>query len=427
MTRVIKGILRAAVPLFLSMVTGMVGTLVVTAVLGRHDTVTLAAFAVMTAVLTPATAAVVGALRGLSPFVAPHRDDPAAAVPVLRDARWLTFLVGTAGALAVLAVPALAGAAGVPGEVVAELGPLPYLLALSLLVHASGGGATTVLVAFGRGRPVLWSSLAGTAVIIGCAVALVPPLGLTGVGIAWLLSGLAAVTVSNLALRRVLGVRVGQGRPRVAEIARLARVSLPLAATVLIKFGGLGVVTFAAGTTNTRDAAAHAVLGTLTGLILVASVSVAQAALPEVARAGSPAEARRANRAAALLALAGTGVAALALLLSGDAVPSLFTDDAGVRERVVALLPLMLLASAADGTQAVQGIGLTGLKRSAASLRYFAAGYGLLVLAAVPVAAGWGIAGLWVAVAVANAGLVVLQGTGFHRHSARVGRVPVGA
>lgn len=423
----ITGILRTALPLFLSMVTGMLGTLVVTSVLGRHDTVTLAAFAVMTAVLNPASAAVVGAMRGLSPFVAPHRDDPAAALPVLRDARWLAVLVGTAGALAVLAVPVLAGAAGVPGEVVAELGPLPYLLAGYLLVSASGGGATTVLVAFGHGRQVLWSSLAGTAVLAGCAVALVPPLGLAGAGIAWLLSGAAGVTVANHALRRVLGVRVGHGRPRVAEIVRLGRVSLPLAATVLIKFGGLGVVTFAAGTTNTRDAAAHAVLGTLTGLILVASVSVAQAALPEVARAASPAAARRANGAAALLALAGTGVAALTLLLSGDAVPSLFTGDAGVRERVVALLPLMLLASAADGTQAVQGIGLTGLRRSATSLRYFAAGYGLLMLAAVPVAATWGIAGLWTAVAVANACLVVLQGTGFHRHSARVGRAPVGA
>ncbi|MFI7445228.1 matE family protein [Nonomuraea indica] len=423
----ITGILRTALPLFLSMVTGMLGTLVVTSVLGRHDTVTLAAFAVMTAVLNPASAAVVGAMRGLSPFVAPHRDDPAAALPVLRDARWLALLVGTAGALAMLVVPVLAGAAGVPGEVVAELGPLPYLLAVYLLVSASGGGATTVLVAFGHGRQVLWSSLAGTAVLAGCAVALVPPLGLAGAGVAWLLSAAASVTVANLALRRVLGVRVGHGRPRVAEIVRLGRVSLPLAATVLIKFGGLGVVTFAAGTTNTRDAAAHAVLGTLTGLILVASVSVAQAALPEVARAATPAGARRANGAAALLALAGTGVAALTLLLSGDAVPSLFTDDAGVRERVVALLPLMLLASAADGTQAVQGIGLTGLRRSATSLRYFAAGYGLLVLAAVPVAARWGIAGLWTAVAVANACLVVLQSAGFHRHSARVGRAPVGA
>ncbi|MBB5775234.1 hypothetical protein [Nonomuraea jabiensis] len=33
---------------------------------------------------------------------------------------------------------------------------------------------------------------------------------------------------------------------------------------------------------------------------------------------------------------------------------------------------------------------------------------------------------LWAAMAVANGLLVVLQGTGFHRHSAKVGRVLVG-
>ncbi|MEV0384392.1 hypothetical protein [Nonomuraea sp. NPDC050643] len=49
-------LLRAAVPLFFAMVMGMIGALVVTSVPGRHDTVTLAAFAVMTAVLNPASA-----------------------------------------------------------------------------------------------------------------------------------------------------------------------------------------------------------------------------------------------------------------------------------------------------------------------------------------------------------------------------------
>ncbi|MEV0350544.1 MATE family efflux transporter [Nonomuraea sp. NPDC050680] len=422
-----SGLLRAAVPLFLSMIATTVGTLVVTSVLGRHATVTLAAFAVMSAVLNPASAAVVGALRGLAPFVAPYKDSPAAAVPILRDARWLTLLVGTVGALAVLCVPLLARATGVPAEVVAELGPLSWLLALYLLVFASGGGANTVLVALGRSRQVLWSSLAASAAMIGGTVALVPPLGLTGVGVAWLLSGVAGVLVSNLCLRRALGTRVGQGRPRIREIVRLGRVSIPLAGTVLIKFGGLGVVTFAASTTGIRDVAAHAVLSTLTGFIMLASISVAQASVPEVARARDATEARRANRAAALLALAGTAVAAAVLLGFGDSALVLFSDDASVRERVAALLPLMLLASTADGAQAVQGIGLTALKRSGASLIYFAVGYGVMVAVAAPVAAAWGLVGLWWLMAVTNGVLVVLQGSGFHRHSATVGAASVGA
>ncbi|MGW4790927.1 MATE family efflux transporter, partial [Nonomuraea sp. NPDC004297] len=135
-----------------------------------------------------------------------------------------------------------------------------------------------------------------------------------------------------------------------------------------------------------------------------------------------PAGARRAHRGAALLAVTGTLVVAGLLLGFGDGLLALFSDDAAVRERVLGLLPLMLLASALDAAQAVQGTGLTALKRSAASLSYFAVGYGLLVVAAVPVAGAWGIDGLWTAMALANGLLVVLQGTGFHRHSAKVGQ-----
>ncbi|MFC4119159.1 MATE family efflux transporter [Nonomuraea zeae] len=414
-------LLRAAVPLFLSMVMGMAGTVVVTSVLGKHDTVTLAAFAVVTAVLNPAGAAVQGALRGLGPFVAPYREDPAGAVPIVRDARWLSLATGVAGALAVLCVPALASRTGVPGEVVREMGLLPVLLAVYLLVFASTGGASTILVALGRSGDVLWSNLAFGVVLSGLTATLVPAYGLTGVGVAWAVAGTVAAVVASLCLRRALGRPIGQARPRMSEIVGLAKVSIPLAGTVLIKFGVLGVVTFAASTTGTRDTAAHAVLTTLTGVMMMASLSVAQASVPEVARARDVAGARRANRTAALLAVAGTLVGAGLLLGLGERVLVLFSDDSAVRERVLALLPLMLLSSALDAAQAVQGIGLTALKRSAASLVYFAAGYGLLVLAAVPVARTWGITGLWVAMALANGLLVVLQGTGFHRHSAKVG------
>ncbi|MEO3792805.1 MATE family efflux transporter [Nonomuraea sp. B10E15] len=415
-------LLRAAVPLFLAMVTGMIGSLVVTSVLGRYDTVALAAFAVMTAVLNPASATVQGALRGLGPFVAQHRDSPAAAVPIVRDARWLSMAAGAAGALAVICVPLLAHATGVPGAVVRELGALPYLVAVYLVVFASTGGASTILVALGRNRSVLWPSLTFGLLLSVLTVALVPSLGLTGVGIAWVAGGVAAAVVASLLLRRALGGPIGQARPRIGEIVKLARVSVPLAGTVLIKFAVLGVVTLAAGGTGARDTAAHAVLTTLTALMMMASLSIGQVAVPEIARAADPAGARRANRTAALLALAASLAGAGLLLGFGPALVTLFSDDPGVRERVLALLPLMALASMADAAQAVQGTGLTALKRSGASLGYFAIGYGLLVLAAVPVARTWGITGLWAAMAVANVLLLVLQGTGFHRHSARLAR-----
>lgn len=277
-------LLLAAVPIFLSMVTGLVASLIVSATLGRHATLTLAAWAVMGAVLSPVMAAVSGALRGLMPFVAPHRDDPVRAVPIVRDARWLTFAVGTFGAVAVLVVPWLAA----PPELAAELGLMPWLIAAGVLCSSAGGGANAVLISLDRSRQVLWSSLAAMGTEAGLAVLLVPLWALDGMGVAWLASSVVGVAVANLCLRRALGRPIGQARPRVREIVRLAKVSLPMAGTILIKFGGLGIVTLAVTLTTTQDIAAHAILGTLTGFTFLASLALAQAALPEMARATTP-------------------------------------------------------------------------------------------------------------------------------------------
>ncbi|MGO4760678.1 hypothetical protein AB4212_70605, partial [Streptomyces sp. 2MCAF27] len=57
-TRQIAG---AALPLYLTMIASSAASLVDTAVLGRHGTASLAAFAVTLAVFSPATAAVSGA------------------------------------------------------------------------------------------------------------------------------------------------------------------------------------------------------------------------------------------------------------------------------------------------------------------------------------------------------------------------------
>jgi MATE family multidrug resistance protein len=105
-----------------------------------------------------------------------------------------------------------------------------------------------------------------------------------------------------------------------------------------------------------------------------------------------------------------------AVVVLGDVVP-LFTDDPEVAASVAHLLALIVLVVLCDGVQAVLGFGLTGLKRTTPSFVVFAVGYGLLALAAVPVAATAGLTGLWVALAVANLVVAVGQGLAFHRQS----------
>ncbi|GAA3117617.1 hypothetical protein GCM10010466_05790 [Planomonospora alba] len=437
-----RAILGAAVPLLLSMSVSVVAQLVGTVALGRRETAALAAFALASAVLSPVTAAVAAGLRGLAPFVAPHRDDPARALPVLRDARWLSLAFGTAGAGVVLCVPPLARAAGAPGEVVDGLGALPPLLALEVLLFAAGGGANTVLVALGRSRQVLWSSLSGTAVQVGLILLLTPGLGVDGIGLALVASTAVSVTVSNICLLRVPGLAgpaarpsrwrspawsLWPVRPRPREIARMARVGVPMSTALIVKFAVLGGATYVAARTGAQGAAAHAVLRSLAELLALAAFSVGQATAPEITRAASPgscpagssAEVRRVGRAALSLAGAGAACGALVLLCSGSAVTGLFTTDAEVASLVADLLPPMVVYAVANGCGIVMSACLVGLKRPSWGLLAAVAGYGLLALAALPATAAWGLTGLWTAMAVGAVLIFALQLTGFVRHSAR--------
>ncbi|MEV0583911.1 MATE family efflux transporter [Nonomuraea sp. NPDC050310] len=409
------------------MITSLVGVLIGTAVLGHHATAALVAFALSQAVLNPATAAVAGALRGMSPFLAPHRGNPAAALPVLRDARWLALSLGTAGAVVVACTPLIARASGAPAEVLAELGALPWWLAAYIAVFAASGGAGAALIALGRSRPVFWASLAATITEVVLALVLVPVLGLPGMGLAFLASALVSTQVAGFFLRRVPGLEsysAWPGRPRTAEILRMARVGLPMAGTTLVKFAALAVVTYAAARTGVAGAAAHAVLSSTIGFLFLGALAVAMASMPEVARAQTVAEARRVTRAALTVGGGVALVGAVAVLLFQDAIFGLLTPDPAVRGVAASLVGLLVLASLADAVQMVMGFGLSGLKRSWWSLASFAGSYGVLVLAIHPVVSTWGLAGIWWAMLANGVVLIGLQSYGFHRFSGRLETTP---
>ncbi|MEU6713554.1 MATE family efflux transporter [Nonomuraea sp. NPDC046802] len=413
-------LLNAAIPLFLSGSSGIVAQLIGTSLLGHQATVQLAAFALISAVLTPVTAAVSGGLRGMAPFVAACRDRPADALPILKDARWLSLVLGTAGAGVMLGVPLIARISGTPQEVTAEFGALPQLFAVQVLLASAGGGANGALIALGRSRLVLWSSLARTAVEVILLLVLVPRMGVHGTAIALLASGVLALTVSNVLLLRVSelsGKSLLPGLPRVREILRMANVGIPMSGTVVIKFAVMGGVTYAAARTGAQGAAAHAILLSLDGLLGLAAFAVGQALTPEIARAATPGEARRLNRAALTVTAAAVLAGGLVLLAFGEAVLGLFTADAQVRALALGLLPLLLGYALANNCGIVMTAGLTGLKSSTWSLGSALVGYGLLALVLTPLA-GWGLAALWTALIVVRVLILAGQAVGFIRLSA---------
>ncbi|MEU4565163.1 MATE family efflux transporter [Micromonospora sp. NPDC023956] len=437
-----------AAPLYLSMIATSVGSMVVTATLGRFDTAALAAFALASAVHAPTMAAVTGAVRGVLPFVSSAADDRDGVRRVVRDGTWLAVAVGVPGAVAVSGVPLLARVGGVPAETVAALGLLPILLAGSVLLGSVGAMASSSLVGLGRTRTVVRAGLVSAT----CAAVLssvlvngfgpVPAFGLAGAGGAVLVASLAAAVLNLSGLRSVLGTPVAGSptapvtgsvtapptapvrvRPDLRRVRELAAVGIPMAGTVLVKFGVLGVLAFAAARVSTPAAAAHGVAVSLVGLIFAAAVAVGQAGVPLVssrATAGDVAGVRRGVRAALLVAAVVVGALCALLVIVRPVVLPLFTEDPGVRTLVTALVPVVVLVILGDGLQAVLGFGLTGLRRTAPSFLVFSVAYGLLALAALPVASAAGLVGLWTALVLTNALVVVGQGSMFLWVSARL-------
>ncbi|WP_032757333.1 MULTISPECIES: MATE family efflux transporter [unclassified Streptomyces] len=415
------------------MLASTAGALVDTAVLGRHATTTLAAFALTMAVYTPATATVAGALRGVMPFTAAHDDDPDALLPVVRDGLWLAIATGLLGALAVAGVPLIGLASGVPHRTLSELGVFPHLMAASVLVAAVGNAATSTLVGLGRSGLVMRAGMSGTAAAVVLSPALVngvgplDGLGLPGAGIAMLTAAAISAAVAHTGLRRcavLAGRPLGPGTPRVRAVVALAGVGLPLAATVLIKFAVLGVLAVAAARIDPVHAAAHSISVSLTGLVFTAAVAVGQATIPLVAphlKAKDVRGVRAAVRAGAVTALGAVLFIGGVLAVLRVPVLSLFTHDAAARDQILALLPLVLLVVVTDALQAVFGFGLVAIRDTVPSLLAFAVCYGLLALAAVPLTARGGLTALWLALLGANALLVVGQATFFHRRSGRLG------
>ncbi|MBY8883887.1 hypothetical protein K7472_03400 [Streptomyces sp. PTM05] len=412
------------------MIASSAAALVDTALLGHYATASLAAFSVTIAVFNPVMSMMQGAERGVLPFVAAHKDDPEALLPVVRNAMWLGYAVGTLGALVVGAVPLIGEMTGTPRATLDHLGVFPYLLVGSVVATALGTTTSTVLIGLGRARVVMKVGLLNTGIGVGLSLLLVrgagplPPLGLTGAGIAMLTSTVVARAVAKAALMRhpaMRGTRLRPGRPDLPEVRRLADVALPLAGTVLVKFVVMGVLTFAAARIGTADAAVQIVCVSLSNVMYTAAVAVGQAVARTVAVAARGHEVAAVRRIVAVGAVLALGAAAFfGIVLVGwrHQVVSVFSSDHVVLAGVMALLPLLLASVATDALQAVSGFGLVGLRVTRPSLTWTLLWFGLLGVVAVPVAESGGLRALWSALVVANALQVVSKLASFRKHSA---------
>lgn len=429
-----RRVATTAGPLYMSMLAASLSAVVNTVVLGHVGTAPLAAFALTGVVYFPAVTAVTGAVRGVMPFVTPAMQDNTALRRIIGDGTWLALAVGVVGAAGVAAVPILGQVMGAPQATVDALGSFHWLMACVVMISSLGSMSSSSLVGMERSHVVMRSGLCGALVTIGLSPLLalgpgeLPALGLEGVGAALLLASICVLAINLLWLRKLASFSISSALLRGGSLRRtveLARVGIPMAGTVLVKFSVLGVLALAAVRISPEAAASHSVATSIVGIVFAAAVAVGQAGIPLVSSRAAHNDVRGIRRAVlAGIGVSGSVVCAVCLLimLLDDAIVSSFTTDAAVNAQMHTILPLVDLAIMADGLQAVFGFGLTGLKRSSASFVVFCIIYGALAIVAIPIADVFGLTGLWATLASINALLVCGQATAFWHISGRLTR-----
>ena len=421
-----------ALPLYLSMLSTLAGTAVTAAVLGNTSTVELAAYALVIAVFNPMLMVVHGTVRGSMPFFAENEDSPSTLAPVVRDSLWMGLFLGLVGGLLIIAVPLGSRLIGVAEPTVAALGNYPVFMAGYVVLASLKNATTVLLVGLGHNKAVLALSLSATALSLVLTPTLVlglgpvPALGLLGAGVSMFGTGVLTLGLNLVVVRRVTVLRrhrLGFGRPRWSGIGRMARVGLPTGSTLLIKSGSLSVLAVVVARIGPGEAAVHQLMVVLLGMAFISFIAVGQATVPFTVRAAkvpSRPLVRRTVLASYLVSMPVVLLSAAAVWWAAESVVGLFTDDPYVRAGVVALVPLLCLVGLFDALQSAPNMGMLALKNTRPAMYAYAACYGVLLLAAVPIVELGGLSALWGAYAAATAALIVLQWISFTRMSGRV-------
>ncbi len=420
-----RRILGLVIPALGALAADPLVSLVDTAFVGRLGPTALAALGIDVAIFGFAFAAFNFLAYATTPLVAAARGrgDLRSSGDVVRQALALGLVIGVgAGAILAIAAPILVALFD-PGPGVAE--PAVSYLRIratalpALLVITAGHGAF-------RGFQDTRTPLALTLVVNGVNALLDPVLmfgagfGLDGAAMATVVAQWAGAAGFLLLIRR-RAIEEGwrTGRVELTGSGPLLRVGGVLMLRTLLLVASLAVATATATRVGTKAVAAHQIVSQLwflLALVVDALAIAAQAMIAELSGAG------RINTARALSArLHRWGLAAgfvLGALLWGSSGPivGVFTDDPEVRAQasealVIAALmqPLAALLFVSDGVY----MALMRMRRLAGST---AAGFAaMLTGAALTLARGWGLPGVWwTMVAMVTARGLVL-GAGYRR------------
>ena len=398
-----REILTLALPALGALASEPLYVLVDTAIVGHLGTTELAALAIAAAVMSSAftvfnfltygTTAQVARLHGAG------RDDEAARTGA--QAQWLAIVIGVVLAVLVAATAGpLVALMGGEGEV--EEGAVLYLRIAAL------GGPFFMLASAGQGFLRGTGDLKTPLVILIVAHLVNVVLELLFVyGFGWGLAGSAWGTVIAQAGMAAAFVRVqlraGWEPPHWQRMRRLARVGGEIAVRTSALLAAFLVASAVLARVGAASLGAHQIafqLFVFIALVLDAVAIAGQVMVGRMLGAGDATGARAASRRMIGWSVAFGGVFGLVLFALGDVIPHLFTDDPRVVEQAQEIWPIFCLMMPVNGAV----FALDGILIGAGDTRFLAAAMLASSAVAIPLSvfaleAGWGIVGVWGALA----------------------------
>jgi MATE family multidrug resistance protein len=270
--------------------------------------------------------------------------------------------------------------------------------------------------------PATWVMWVGNALHVALDWALIfghlgaPALGIDGAAIS------SAITVVFLPLGLagwVRTFRLHEGAWRRwdrlvlsrAGLGQVARLGLPVGATLSLEASAFALGTWMAGWLGRDALASHQIVLNMAALSFMVPLGISQGGAVRVGNLigqGDAAGMRRAIKAALLLGVGVMTISASVFILLRFELPSLYTRDASIVALSAQILPLAAAFQLSDGTQVVAGGVLRGMGRPGAAALVNLVGYYAVALPLAYLLAfgsGLGLSGIWVALA---AGLAVV-------------------
>ena len=371
-------VLRLAVPIVAGLAASTLITVADAVMLAPLGAVPLAAVGLTGAAAGLLYSAVYGVLSALSVRIgAAWGAGEERRIPlILRNGLVLGVATGIAAAMVMAAIWPLLGWMGQPAEVLAAMPGYWALIALYMLPYA-------VLTVFKSAyeavdRPWTGTVFAFMAVVLNVPLNAVfiygfgpvPPLGLTGAGIASVLAESLALAAALAYWRwayatRRLRLRRDIGR---AEMAATLREGAPLGLLYVVESGSVTVATMLIGAFGTAALAGNQVAMAVGGVLYMVPVGVAGAVAILVAQAKGAGETdslRAVVRAALVLVTGWLVLSALGLALGGRWLAGQMVVEPEVIEMAAAIMVIFALFQVIDGVQSTLQGALRGLSDTA--------------------------------------------------------------